>query len=53
MKGRTHNLRHIREWHGPNYDIIRKINGQKELKLIKIIKVILIGFSLKGGIRIY
>lgn len=30
MKGRTHNLRYV-----PNYDIIRKINGQEELKLIK------------------
>lgn len=35
MKGITHNLRHIKGWHGLNYDIIRKKNDQKELKLIK------------------
>lgn len=34
-KRRTQNLRHIEEWHGPNYDNIKKINDQNELRLIK------------------
>lgn len=35
IKGRTQNLGHGEEWHRQNYDIIRRINGQNELKHIK------------------